>query len=150
MLRQKSNNEYYRLYGSKFRFCATIHGTGVPKILQDGLKAGLTDFAPQLMDLCPLKVPYSIGIAKNPTETTSGLRSEFLRFQLVNSFLLKQFQGHFELTNRTLEPIDISNFPITWEKTQFKYFVTVTTLKDEVALKVDIVFNGITVRKPYK
>ncbi len=86
MLEKKSTNEYYRLYGSKFRFCATIHGPGVPKVLQDGIRASLSDFVPELLDICPLKVPYPIGIAKNPTKTAGGLRSEFLRFQLINSF----------------------------------------------------------------
>jgi hypothetical protein len=56
MLKKKSSNEYSRLYGGKFRFCATLYGAGVPKIIRDKVKAGLNAFAPELMVPCPLKV----------------------------------------------------------------------------------------------
>jgi hypothetical protein len=51
--------------------------------------------------------------------------------------------------NKTVPTIDISNFPVTWDKTQYKFFLTISTLKDEVAVKVDLLLEGVTVRAPY-
>ncbi len=58
MLKKKSNNEYFRLYGGKIRYCATFFGDALPQILRDKIKAGLLDFAPELNAPCPLKVPW--------------------------------------------------------------------------------------------
>jgi hypothetical protein len=110
MLKKKSNNEYYLLYSGNHKFCETLYGSTVPKVIQDNVRTSFKNFAPELMIPCPIK-------------------------------------GHFEIINKTIPLISLNTFPIPWDKSQFKYVITLTTLKEELAVKAEVLFDVVSINK---
>jgi hypothetical protein len=49
--------------------------------------------------------------------------------------------------NKTIPILDLRHFPISWDRTQYKYVVIITTLKDELAAKVVLLAEAVSITK---
>jgi hypothetical protein len=56
-------------------------------------------------------------------------------------------RGLIEIINKTIPLISLNGFPIPWDKTQFKYVITLTTLKEELMGKAEAFFDVVTINK---
>ncbi len=59
-------------------------------------------------------------------------------------------KGHIGFVNKTISLISLNEVPIPWDKSQFKYVLTLSTLKDEVVAKVEVLFDVVTINKKRK
>jgi hypothetical protein len=54
------------------------------------------------------------------------------------------------MLNKTVAMIDMTTLPIPRGKTQFKYYLILTTLKDEFTAKIVILFDAVSINKKRK
>ncbi len=87
------------------------------------------------------------------TKTPKTLR-DYLKKSIIDFapelMLPCPIKGHIEITNKTIPLISLNGYPIPWDKSQFKYALTLTTLKDELVVKVEVLFDVVTINKKRK
>jgi hypothetical protein len=59
-------------------------------------------------------------------------------------------KGHIGFANKTIPLMSLNDFPIHWDKSQFKYVLTLSTLKDEVAAKIEVISDVVSINKKRK